>query len=124
MSSNYIHQDYSNPNIIKYRYNNSKELPNINRFNFNNRNKKFNIITHSLSQNKNIQYHQKNNVIPKLVETEKFNNFHSFYEKENSKKSESSNNTLLNDNIIELKDLLGQNSNKPIELNMLSEPMK
>ena len=125
MSSNYIHQDYSNPNIIKYRYNDSKELPNINRFNFNNRNKKFNIISHSLSQNKNIQYHQQNNVIPRIIETEKINNFHNFYEKENSKKSESSNNTTtLNDNIIELKDLLGQNSNKPIELNMLSEPMK
>ena len=124
MSSNSIHQDYSNPNIIKYRYNISKELPNINRFNFNNRNKNFNIISHSLSQNKNLQYHQKNNVIPKLVETEKINNFHSFYEKENSKKPESSNNTILNDNVIELKDLLGQNSNKPIELNMLSEPMK
>ena len=124
MSSNYIHQDYSNPNIIKYRYNNEKELPNINKLNYNKRNKKFNIISHSLSQNKNIQYQQQNNIIPRIVETEKINNFHSFYEKENSKKSESTNNTIFNDNIIELKDLLGQNSNKPIELSMLSEPMK
>ena len=122
MSSNYIHQDYSNPNFSRYK-NNRKELPNINRFNFNNKNIKLNIIPHSLSQNKNLQYHQPSNVRPKIIEAGKFKNYHHFYEKENSKKSESSNNTTFNNNIIEIKDILGKNANKPIDLEMLSEDL-
>ena len=122
MNTNNIHRDYSNPNFTK-NTNIIKELSHAHLMNFNNKNIKLNIIPHSLSQNKNNQYQQINNVIPRIIRTEKTNNYNSFYEKDNSQKYESSNNLTLNNNIIEIKDLLGKNGMKPIELKMLSEPI-
>ena len=117
--SSFVHHDYSN--INKNRNNLSKELSHISRFNFNNKNIKLTVLPHSFSQSKNIQYtQQQSNCIPRIIYPEKIKNFHKFHEKEISKKAESNENTPLN-NIIEIKDLLGKNMNKPIEINMLTE---
>ena len=123
MNSNIIHRDISNSNPIKNKNNISKELSHINRMNFNTKNIKLNIIPHSLSQNKNNQYNHPSNFIPRIIHSEKIQNYN-FYEKENSQKFETNNNITLNNNIIEIKDLLGKYLNKPIDLNMLSEPIK
>ena len=96
----------------------------MNRYNLNNKNIKLNLIPHSFSQNKNNHYNQQNNGIPSLIHPEKIKNIHNFYENENSKKSDTNiNSTLNNNNFIEIKDLLGKNANKPIELKMLNEPI-
>ena len=124
MSSNYVHQDYSNYNHSKNKNINSKDIPHISRFNLNSKNIKLSAIPHSFSQNKNIQNQQHNNCIPRNIQTENLKNIHNFYEKENSKKSENFHDNTLNKNIIEIKDLIGKNMNKPIELKMLTEPMK
>ena len=124
MTNNYIHQEYSNLNLSKNRKNISKEIPHFTRFNFNNKNIKLNnVIPHSFSQNKNLRYMQHSNYIPKVIIPEKIKNFPHFYEKENSKKSDSNLNTTFNNNIIEIKDLICKNSSKPIELKMLYEPI-
>ena len=116
-----IHQNYS---FINIRNSTQKEMPHMGRFNYNNKNIKLNILPHSYSQNKIIQYQQQSNSIPKIIYQEKIKNFYNFYEKENSKKSENSHNTTFNNNnIIEIKDLIGKNLNKPIELKMLNEPI-
>ena len=124
MSSNYIYQEYSNLNLNKNRNNISKDMPYLSRFNSNNKNIKLNnIVPHSFSQNKNLQYMQQSNNIPKIINPEKMKKFSHFYEKENSKKSDNNLNTSLNNNIIEIKDLISRNSNKPVELKMLYEPI-
>ena len=120
MSSS-IHQNYS---LINIRNSTQKEMPHMSRFNYNNKNIKLNILPHSYSQNKIIQCQQQSNSNPKIIYQEKIKNFYHFYEKENSKKSE--NNNIIfnnNNNIIEIKDLIGKNLNKPIELKMLNEPI-
>ena len=123
MSNNYNQQEYSNINLSKNRNNITKDIPHLSRFNFNNKNVKLNnVIPHSFSQNKNLQYMQQS-YIPRIINQEKIKNISHFYEKENSKKSDSSLNTTLNNNVIEIKDLISKNSNKPIELNMLYEPI-
>ena len=116
MASNLIHQEFFDISPNKNRNFVIKELSHLSRFNFNNKNKKLNIIPHSFSQNKNMQYHNQN-YIQRIIHPEKINHF---YEKENSKKSETNLNTTLNNNIIEIKDLIGKNTNKPLDLNMLS----
>ena len=116
MASNLIHQEFFDISPNKNRNFVIKELSHLSRFNFNNKNKKLNIIPHSFSQNKNMQYYNQN-YIQRIIHPEKINHF---YEKENSKKSETNLNTTLNNNIIEIKDLIGKNTNKPLELNMLS----
>ena len=123
MSNNYNQQEYSNINLSKNRNNITKDIPHLSRFNFNNKNVKLNnVIPHSFSQNKNLQY-MPQSYIPRIINPEKIKNISHFYEKENSKKSDSSLNTTLNNNVIEIKDLISKNSNKPIELNMLYEPI-
>ena len=116
MASNLIHQEFFDISPNKNRNFVIKELSHLSRFNFNNKNKKLNIIPHSFSQNKNMQYHNQK-YIQRIIHPEKINHF---YEKENSKKSETNLNTTLNNNIIEIKDLIGKNTNKPLDLNMLS----
>ena len=115
--SSFILQEYSN--INKNRNIISKDLPHISRFNFNNKNVKLSILPHSFSQSNNIHYQQQSNSIPRIY-PEKIKNIYNFYDKENSKKSESTDKTSFN-NFIEIKDLIGKNSNKPIEVKMLSE---
>ena len=116
MASNLIHQEFFDISPNKNRNFVIKELSHLSRFNFNNKNKKLNIIPHSFSQNKNMQYHNQK-YIQRIIHPEKINHF---YEKENSQKSETNLNTTLNNNIIEIKDLIGKNTNKPLDLNMLS----
>ena len=123
MDINYIPQEHTNININKNRNNITKEASYFSRLNFNNKNIKLNVIPHSFSQNKNNQHQQQGNGIPRLIHPEKIKNFHHFYEKESSKKSDSNINASINNNIIEIKDLIGKNGNKPIELSMLSEPV-
>ena len=123
MDINYIPQENTNININKNRNNITKEASYLTRLNFNNKNIKLNVIPHSFSHNKNNQYQQQRNGIPRLIHPEKIKNLHHFYEKENSKKSDSNINATINSNIIEIKDLIGKNGNKPIELSMLSEPV-
>ena len=124
MSSSFIHQEYSNHSHSKNKNINSKDFPHMSRFNFNSKNIKLSAIPHSLSQNKNIQNQQHNDGFSRFYEPENLKNFHNIYEKENYKKSENIHNNTLNKNIIEIKDLIGKNMNKPIELKMLSEPIK
>ena len=116
--SHFLHHDFSN--INKNRNILTKEASHLSRFNFNNKNIKLTVLPHSFSQNKNIQYTQQNNCMPRMIYQEKIKNFYKLHEKENCKKSESNDNTSIN-NIIEIKDLLGKNMNKPIGINMLTE---
>ena len=43
-----------------------------------------------------------------LIQPDKLKNFYNFYEKENSKKLESNFSEVFNNNVIELKDLIGK----------------
>ena len=130
MNSDFYHHKFSTPNINKITNDInllSKEKP-INAINSNynmnnNKNIKLNILPHSLSLNQNVQYQPTYNHISKLIQPDKLKNFYHFYEKENSKKLETNFNEAFNNNVIELKDLIGKNSNKPIDINMLSEPI-
>ena len=128
MSSDFYHHKYSTPNINKVTKDInllSKEKPvnTINSFYNMNNNKKLNNLQHSLSLNQNVKYQPSYNHISKLVQPDKLKNFYHFYEKENSKKFDTNFNEAFNNNVIELKDLIGKNSNKPIDINMLSEPL-
>ena len=122
MSSNYIFQEHRRKITYKSRINAPNEISHLNRFNLNSQ-IKLNNTPHSLSQNKNLQYQQQNNNIPRIIQAEKIKNFNEVYEKENSKKSELNLGSALNNNIIEIKDLITKNLNKPIELSMLTEPI-
>ena len=129
MSSVLSHYKYSTPviNKITKDINLESKENRVNTFynlNNNNKNIKFNIIPHSLTLNKNNQNQSSynHNHISKLTQPDKLKNFYHFYEKENSKKIDSNFKEVFNNNIIELKDLIGKNSNKPIDINMLSEP--
>ena len=129
MSSVLSHYKYSTPviNKITKDINLESKENRVNTFynlNNNNKNIKFNIIPHSLTLNKNNQNQPSynHNHISKLIQPDKLKNFYHFYEKENSKKIDSNFKEVFNNNIIELKDLIGKNSNKPIDINMLSEP--
>ena len=127
MNSNYFHYKFSAPNVNKI----TKDInlvPKENSFNTfynlnNNKNMKINNLPHSLSLNKNVQLQPPNNFLTKLIQPDKLKNFYNFYEKENSKKLESNFSEVFNNNVIELKDLIGKNSNKPISINMLTEPL-
>ena len=121
MNPIFIHPEHFSSNIIKERNFISKEMPNVGRFNFANKNK-LNIIPHPFSQNKNYEYQQTYECIPRFSQPEKFNNLYNFYEKENNK-SEIIHNSLMNNSVIEIKDLLEKNGSKPINLKMLSEPI-
>ena len=121
MNPIFIHPEHFSSNIIKERNFISKEMPNVGRFNFTNKNK-LNIIPHPFSQNKNYEYQQTYECIPRFSQPEKFNNLYNFYEKENNK-SEIIHNSLMNNSVIEIKDLLEKNGSKPINLKMLSEPI-
>ena len=114
MASNYIHQKYFDISPNKNTNFVAKELSNLSRFNFDNKNRKLNSIPHSYSQNKNMQYHQQN-YIQRVIRPQKM---HLLNEKESSKKSETNLNTTFNNNIIEIKDLIWKNINRPIELRM------
>ena len=127
MSSNFTHFKYSSPNINKITkdINLSSKDNSFNTYNTlnNNKNMKLNILPHSLSLDKNIQLQPPNNIISKMIQPDRLKNFYNFYEKENSKKLETNFSEVFNNNIIELKDLIGNNSKKPISINMLSEPL-
>ena len=127
MSSNFTHFKYSSPNINKITkdINIASKDNSLNAYNSlnNNKNMKLNILPHSLSLDKNIQLQPPNNIISKIMQSDRLKNFYNFYEKENSKKFESNFTEVFNNNIIELKDLIGNNSKKPININMLSEPL-
>ena len=69
-------------------------MPNVGRFNFANKNK-INIIPHPFSQNKNYEYQQTYDCIPRFSQPEKFNNLYNLYEKGNNK-SEINHNSLIN----------------------------
>ena len=129
MSSIHSNYKYSTPVINKFtkdmnldskdnRVNTSHNLNNNN----SNKNIKFNTLPHSLVLNKTNQYQPSYNHITKLIQPDKLKNFYHFYEKENSKKFDNNFKEVFNNNIIELKDLIGKNSKKPIDINMLSEP--
>ena len=127
MNSNFIHHKSSTPNINKIskdinlipKENSQNTFNNIN----NNKTTKLNNLSHSLSSNKNIILQPSNNFFSKLIQPDKLKNFYNFYEKENSKKLETNFNDVFNNNVIELKDLIGKNSNKPINISMLTEPL-
>ena len=127
MNSNFFHYKFSAPNVNKVtkdinlasKDNSYNTFYNLN----NNKNMKINNLPHSLSLNKNVQLQPPNNLLTKLIQPDKLKNFYNFYEKENSKKLESNFSEVFNNNVIELKDLIGKNSNKPININMLTEPL-
>jgi hypothetical protein len=127
MNSNFFHYKFSAPNVNKVtkdinlasKDNSYNTFYNLN----NNKNMKINNLPHSLSLNKNVQLQPPNNLLTKLIQPDKIKNFYNFYEKENSKKLESNFGEVFNNNVIELKDLIGKNSNKPININMLTEPL-
>ena len=127
MNSNFFHYKFSAPNVNKVtkdinlasKDNSYNTFYNLN----NNKNMKINNLPHSLSLNKNVQLQPPNNLLTKLIQPDKIKNFYNFYEKENSKKLESNFSEVFNNNVIELKDLIGKNSNKPININMLTEPL-
>ena len=127
MNSNFFHYKFSAPNVNKVtkdinlasKDNSYNTFYNLN----NNKNMKINNLPHSLSLNKNVQLQPPNNLLTKLIQPDKIKNFYNFYEKENSKKLESNFSEVFNNNVIELKDLIGKNSNKPININMLKEPL-
>ena len=124
MEPNYIHQEYPNQSINKDRNINSKDIHHISRFTLNKNNVRLNIFPHSLSHNKKTQNTPSNYLMPRMIQNDNIKNFYNFYEKENSKKSESTHNiSLNNNNFIEIKDLIGKNYNKPIDLKMLLEPI-
>ena len=127
MNSNFIHHKLSTPNInhINKEINiASKDNQNNTRYNFNNKNIKLSVLPQSLSLNKNVQFQPMNNYIPKLIQPDKLKHLYNFYEKETSKRMDSNYNEVFNNNIIELKDLIGKNSNRPIDINILSEPIQ
>ena len=124
--NNFIHHKLSTPNInhINKEINiPNKEIPYNTLFNFNNKNIKLTVLPQSLSQNKNIQFQPTNNHIPKLIQPDKLKHFYNFYEKESSKKNDTNYKEVFNNNIIELKDLIGKNSYRPIDIKILSEPI-
>ena len=124
MEPNYIRQEYPNQSINKDRNINSKDIHHISRFTLNKNNVRLNIFPHSLSHNKKTQNTPSNYLMPRMIQNDNIKNFYNFYEKENSKKSESTHNiSLNNNNFIEIKDLIGKNYNKPIDLKMLLEPI-
>ena len=130
MSSIISHYKYSTPTINKLtkditidsKENRVNTFHNLNSTNNNNKNLKLNVIPHSLTLNKNNPFQPSHNHISKLIAPDKLKNFYHFYEKENSKKFDSNFKEAFNNNIVELKDLIGKNSNKSIDINMLSEP--
>jgi len=61
------------------------------------------IMKFSLSLDKNIQLQPPNNIISKIMQSDRLKNFYNFYEKENSKKFESNFTEVFNNNIIEWK---------------------
>ena len=121
MNPIFIHPEHFSSNIKKERNFIPKEMSNVGRFNFANKNK-LNIIPHPFAQNKNYEYQQTYDCIPRFSQPEKFNNLYNFYEKENNK-SEINHNSLINNSVIEIKDIIEKNGNKPINLKMLSEPI-
>ena len=84
---------YTSPNINKITkdINLSSKDNSFNTYNTlnNNKNMKLNILPHSLSLDKNIQLQPPNNIISKIMQSDRLKNFYNFYEKENSKKFES-----------------------------------
>ena len=129
MSSIHSNYKYSTPVINKLskdinldsKDNRVNTFYNLNNSN-NNKNIKLNILPHSLVLTKTNQYQPSYNHISKLIQLDKLKNFYHFYEKENSKKIDNNFKEVFNNNIIELKDLIGKNSKKSIDINMLSEP--
>ena len=129
MSSIHSNYKYSTPVINKLskdinldsKDNRVNTFYNLNNSN-NNKNIKLNILPHSLVLTKTNQYQPSYNHISKLIQPDKLKNFYHFYEKENSKKIDNNFKEVFNNNIIELKDLIGKNSKKSIDINMLSEP--
>ena len=129
MSSIHSNYKYSTPVINKLTKDiklDSKDIRdntfyNLNNSN-NNKNIKLNTLPHSLVLNKTNQYQPLYNHISQLIQPDKLKNFYHFYEKENSKRIDNNFKEVFNHNIIELKDLIGKNSKKPIDINMLSEP--
>ena len=130
MSSIISHYKYSTPTINKLtkditidsKENRVNTFHNLNSINNNTKNIKLNVIPHSLTLNKNNPFQPSHNHISKLIAPDKLKNFYHFYEKENSKKFDNNFKEAFNNNIVELKDLIGKNSNKSIDINMLSEP--
>ena len=114
-----IEKNYSNTNI---RNSCQNELPHFSRSNYNNKKTKIKILPHSFSHNKILQYLQQNNCIPNIINSDKNLNYLYENDNDNSKKSENIHDTTFN-NIIDFKDLMGNSTNKPIELKMLYEPM-
>ena len=112
MNSNFFHYKFSAPNVNKVtkdinlasKDNSYNTFYNLN----NNKNMKINNLPHSLSLNKNVQLQPPNNLLTKLIQPDKIKNFYNFYEKENSKKLESNFSEVFNNNVIELKDLIGK----------------
>ena len=127
MNSNIIHHKYSNTNtnkLAKDIKSSTKENSLNTYYNANAiKNIKLNILPHSLSSNKNVIVQPSNYFLSKLIQPDKLKNFYNFYEKENSKKLDTNFNEVFNNNVIELKDLIGKNSNMPININMLMEPL-
>ena len=121
MNPVFIHPEHFSSNIIKERNFISKDMSSHGKLYFSNKNK-LNIIPHPFSQNKNYEYQQTYDCIPRFSQPEKFNNLYNFYEKENNK-SEINHNSLMNNSVIEIKDIIEKNGNKPINLKMLTEPM-
>ena len=130
MTSNFICHKISTPitNKITQELNSLSSENSLNSHYNINSNKiiKPNIFTNTISLNKNNQNQSTSayNHLSKLIQPDKLKNFYHFYEKENSKKLETNYSDVFNNNnIIELKDLIGKNSKRPIEINMLSEPI-
>ena len=130
MTSNFICHKISTPitNKITQELNSLSSENSLNSHYNINSNKiiKPNIFTNTISLNKNNQNQSTfaYNHLSKLIQPDKLKNFYHFYEKENSKKLETNYSDVFNNNnIIELKDLIGKNSKRPIEINMLSEPI-
>ena len=127
MSSIHSNYKYSTPVINKLskdinldsKDNRVNTFYNLNNSN-NNKNIKLNILPHSLVLTKTNQYQPSYNHISKLIQPDKLKNFYHFYEKENSKKIDNNFKEVFNNNIIELKDLIGKNSKKSIDINMLN----
>jgi protein phosphatase 2C family protein 2/3 len=117
MYSYNIKLDYSN-SAKKERSMMLSDIPQVNRLSYNNKTAKNN-VQQSFSRNKIIQY-QANAYVEKIISQERNKNFNNINgKKEISKKSD--NNITNNNNVIDIKQLIGKNYNKPIDISMLTE---